>query len=137
MSSKLTLQKVRFIDFPTATDTTGVLHFLERKDLLPGGIKRAFWISQVNEEAKRGNHAHRRECQVLVAVSGVVKVSTQQPGQKAVQFKLDGPQVGLFIPAMTWVETQFSPGSILLGFSNHEFSESDYIRDFHEFEKYH
>ncbi|MFC3417647.1 sugar 3,4-ketoisomerase [Algoriphagus hitonicola] len=136
MSSKISLQKVQLIDFPKVKDSTGILHFLERADLLPEGIKRAFWISEVSEQSNRGKHAHLRESQVLVAVSGIVEVWAHQAGQKAVKFSLDRPNLGVFIPALTWVETKFSKGAILLGFSNQEFSESDYIRNLDEFEKY-
>lgn len=136
MNTNISLQKVQLIKFPVAKDSTGILHFLERADLLPGGIRRAFWISDVSEDALRGNHAHLHELQILIAVCGKVEVWTHQAGQNKELFILDDRETGLFVPALTWVETRFSAGAILLGFSNREFSESDYIRNLDEFENY-
>ncbi len=126
--------KVQFLDLGGKVNLGGQLHFWEKNDLFPKGIQRCFWITAVPENESRGNHAHWKESQVLVAMHGVIQVEVHQPGQQAQSFTLDQPGKGLFVPPMHWVKTSFSTDAVLLGMSDREFSESDYIRDLAYFE---
>ncbi len=117
------------IRLPGESAPTGELHFWESEELFPQGIKRCFWISGVKEEDTRGNHAHWKESQVLVALVGSVKIEVENiKGEKWV-FPVSGSGNGLFIPPMHWVVVHFSLDAVLLGLSDLAFSEEDYIRD--------
>ena len=50
--------------------------------------------------AKRGGHAHIEQKQFLIAMSGILNITTQQ-GDAKWAFKLDSPRFGLYIPSMT------------------------------------
>lgn len=112
----------------------GNLFYWENKELFPFGIQRCFWINEVSGDNSRGNHAHWEESQVLVAVHGSVEVLLHEPGEAKRKFTLDHPEKGLFVPPLHWVETRFEEGAVLLGLSDREFSEQDYIRDIQDFE---
>lgn len=134
MNTDNSVRDVQVVTFPEVQDTTGALHFLEGSKWFPNGVKRVFWI-RTEEEAHRGNHAHKEESQIILAILGKVEVSIRKPGNPPKKFVLDNPSSGLFIPSMHWVETHFSKEAILIGFSDTEFSESDYIRNLEDFER--
>ena len=46
---------------------------------------------------------------------------------------LNNPVVGLFIPKMHWRTISFSRNAVLLCLASAEYDEADYIRDFEEF----
>lgn len=117
------------IRLPGESTPTGELHFWENEKLFPQGIKRCFWISKVKEGETRGNHAHWKESQVLVAMSGSLMIEVENIKGEKWDFLLSGSGNGLFIPPMNWVVVRFSPDAVLLGLSDLAFSEEDYIRD--------
>jgi len=129
MSENLNVNDPFLIRLPGETAPGGELHFWENEKLFPQGIKRCFWISEVKEGDTRGNHAHWKESQVLVALSGSVEIEVENiKGEKWV-FPISGSGNGLFVPPMHWVIVHFSLGAVLLGLSDLAFSEEDYIRD--------
>jgi hypothetical protein len=114
---------------PGGISPSGRLHYWENKALFPNGILRCFWISEVGEGETRGDHAHYKESQVLIAVAGKVRVEVETLAKETLTFDLSDPGEGVFVPPMNWVKVHFSPGAVVLGLSNREFSEEDYIRD--------
>ncbi|MDR7129515.1 hypothetical protein J2X69_001852 [Algoriphagus sp. 4150] len=114
---------------------TGNLHFWENLDLFPEGIQRCFWISNVQEGETRGNHAHWKESQVIVAVAGKIQLEIHSSEGRVFEFELDSPGQGVFIPPLNWLVARFAPNSVLLGMSDRAFSEDDYIRDLDYFGK--
>ncbi|MDF2157151.1 FdtA/QdtA family cupin domain-containing protein [Algoriphagus sp. CAU 1675] len=123
------------ITLPGNSESNGDLRFWEDAKLFPEGIKRCFWISKVPEGATRGNHAHWKETQVLVAVAGRVILEISKPGRNPEIFELNDPKEGLLVPPMHWVVSKFYGNAVLLGLSDMPFSETDYIRDFDYFER--
>jgi UDP-2-acetamido-3-amino-2,3-dideoxy-glucuronate N-acetyltransferase len=50
------------------------------------------------------------------------------------EFRLNQPDVGLYVPAMVWgSQYNYSSDAVLLVFASHEYDASDYIRDYDEF----
>ncbi|NVK50320.1 MAG: FdtA/QdtA family cupin domain-containing protein [Cyclobacteriaceae bacterium] len=133
MENPKTDENPKIIRFPGNIGDSGNLFFWENKKLFPNGIVRCFWVHQVPEGYIRGKHAHRNETQVLIAMSGELEVTIRLPKGESQTFILRDPSEGLLIPPFHWVETRFSPGAVLLGLSNQEFSEEDYIRNPEEF----
>lgn len=129
MPENLNVNDPYIIQLPGESTQTGNLHFWENEELFSQGIKRCFWISGVKEGDTRGNHAHWKESQVLVALTGTVEIEVENIQGKKWDFPLSGSGNGLFVPPMHWVVVRFSPDAVLLGLSDLPFSEDDYIRD--------
>jgi hypothetical protein len=70
----------------------------------------------------------------LVALNGNAAVTVESAAGEIFTFTLNSPALGLFIPPLHWVSVSFSAETVLLGMSDLEFSEEDYIRDKQYFE---
>lgn len=127
------LDKVRLIDFPRIADPRGNLSVVEGGQHVPFEIKRVFYLYDVPGGASRGGHAHYREQQVLIAVSGSFDVVVDD-GNRKKTFTLNRPFRGLLVPPGVWrVLDNFSSGSVCLTLSSIDYDETDYIRDYEEF----
>jgi hypothetical protein len=123
------------VAIPGVIGEQGAIHFWEDKSLFPEGIKRCFWITGVREGGKRGNHAHRKESQVIVAITGSVEVYVLCLDGREFRFNLTHPSEGVYIPKLNWVEVTFWSEATVLVLSDHEFLEGDFIREKFYFEK--
>lgn len=120
--------------FCCLTDSRGAL-CVAQKDLLHRDfdIRRVFWIFDVPEGAIRGEHANRTCTELLVAVSGSVKVVLSD-GNTQCEFLLDQPDKGLYIPPMVWCRLQdFAPGSVCVCMADQDYNEALYINRFEDF----
>lgn len=102
---------------------------------IPFEIKRIFWIFEGMDNRIAGEHAHKNSEQVLVALQGVIKVSTENSEGEKDDFILDKKNKGLYIPSLCWNKIQFTNNAALLSFSSMEYEPADYIRDYNEFKK--
>ncbi len=134
MEKSIILATPYLISLPGEKSDSGNLNFCENQSLFPNGIQRNFWITNVDEGSTRGNHAHWEESQLLVALHGVVSIIVESAAGKAYTFELNSPSMGLFVPPLHWISVKFTVDAVLLGMSDQEFSEADYIRDKHYFE---
>lgn len=123
------------MSIPGVIGESGSVHFWEDKLLFPNGILRCFWITGVAEGVSRGSHAHWQESQVILAVNGSVEVRVVSVDGKVHHFVLSDPSQAVYVPPLNWVEVHCSTGAVVLGLSDREFSEEDYIRDKAYFEK--
>jgi UDP-2-acetamido-3-amino-2,3-dideoxy-glucuronate N-acetyltransferase len=99
-------------------------------DGLPFEPKRFFVVSGVPEGAVRGDHAHRRCHELLVAPSGRIEVSADN-GSGRQDFVLDSPSVAVYLPPLTWcTQHSHSPDAVLAVLASHPYDPDDYIRDF-------
>lgn len=98
---------------------------------IPFLIKRVFWSFGVPEDLVKGNHAHRQDLKVLIAVKGTIEIQTETSQNKT--YILNSPFQALYVPAYCWIKLRYATGSILVALSSTEFDEQDYIRDYHEF----
>lgn len=113
----------------------GHLTAIEGRQDLPFNIKRIYYIYDVPSDATRGFHSHRKLEQVLLCVSGSVKIRVKTPFEEEI-VPLDKPNEGLFIGHMVWREMfDFSMGSVLLVLASEHYSETDYIRSYEDYEK--
>lgn len=111
---------------------TGYITSTQFAENIPFKIKRVFWTQGTPAGVERGHHANMATEEVLVTLSGSIKVLTDN-GRKKQEFELANPQEGLYIPAMCWTELRFSEGATALCLTSTDFSESDYIRDYDRF----
>jgi hypothetical protein len=83
----------------------------------------------------RDGHAFHHQEELVVALSGSFDVVVNT-GNEERTFHLSRPQIGLFIPRMTWRHiNNFSTNSVALVLSSTAYDESDYITDFEQFVK--
>jgi hypothetical protein len=94
-----------------------------------------YYIAEASGEVKRGQHGHRNLQQILIAPVGSFKVKIiNKYGEKV--YTLDRPNVGLYIPEMSWRELyNFSDPSCCLVVASQVYDKEDYVFDFQEFSK--
>lgn len=100
---------------------------------LPFTPQRFFCVFGVASGNVRGEHAHRRCEQLLVALAGSVRCIVDD-GVRRFEAVLDTPRVGLHLPAMVW-GTQFghSADAVLLVLASLPYDSEDYIREYEQF----
>ncbi|MES2799100.1 MAG: FdtA/QdtA family cupin domain-containing protein [Bacteroidota bacterium] len=121
------------IDFPKIGNSAQGYISLSEKELLPIEVKRIYWTYFTPEEIKRGHHAHYHLEQVLFAVAGTVQIKIETITGKIFDFNLDRPNIGVYIPKLSWRTMQYSHNAVQICLANKEYDEADYIRDYEEF----
>jgi hypothetical protein len=116
-------------------DTNGMLHYFEVSKEVGLLVRRVFWIHEVPSGGVRGEHAHLQENQLLVCLQGKVTIELEALSGEMFIFHLSEPNQVLYLPAQTWSVVKFQKTGILLGISDRDFSEADYLRDKYDFEK--
>ena len=97
------LANVQELTFPTRGDERGRLIIQEgASDLVPFEIKRTFFIFDTTPGTIRGNHAHYKNRQVLICVSGACTIKCEMPDGIKRTYRLDWPNKGLLIEGMVW-----------------------------------
>ena len=123
---------VRLQPLTRVDDLRGMLMAAEF-DGLPFSPVRLFTVTNVPSEHIRGSHAHVQCEQFLVCVSGGLSVVVDD-GSEREEFRLDSPDAGLYLPAMTWsTQYRYSPQATLLVLASRPYEPDDYIRDYDEF----
>ena len=121
------------VDLPRIMDPRGNLSVIESEDLLPFKIARAYWIYDVPSGMWRDGHAFIEQQEFLVALSGSFDVVVND-GEREQTFHLARPQIGLYIPRLTWRHiNNFSTKSVALVLTSTYYNEDDYITDFEDF----
>lgn len=122
------------LDFPKIKDPRGNLTFLQNPDQIPFEIKRVFWIYDVPGGEKRGGHAYKSQCELIVALSGSFDVIITDNNGDETKYSLNRSYYGLFIPANNWRHIEnLSTNALSLHLSSSEYNENDYIYNFDEF----
>jgi hypothetical protein len=130
---KSTIDSVKIIDFPKILDPRGNLSFLEENASVPFKIERTYWIYDVPGGEMRGSHAFKKNCELIVALSGSFDVCLND-GFKEKKISLNRSYYGLYIPRMLWRKLEnFSTNSLALVLSSTKYDEDDYIRDYDYF----
>lgn len=120
---------------PHYSDMRGSLTPLELGKGLPFNPHRVFLVHDVVSHRVRGEHAHHRCQQFLVAAHGGVSIVVDDGGNRR-EVRLEDPTVGLYLAPMVWgIQYNFSPGCVLMVAASHAYESDDYIRDYAEFRK--
>ncbi|MFT4193645.1 WxcM-like domain-containing protein [Ottowia sp.] len=128
-----TVKGVRLHVLREVRDMRGDLCAAEVGADLPFLVRRSFLVYNVPNAELRGEHAHRRCAQFLVAVKGSVRVVADDGAQRE-EFSLDRPNLGLYLPPMTWgIQYRYAEGAVLLVLASDPYDPGDYIRDYAEF----
>ncbi|SMC23444.1 Acetyltransferase (isoleucine patch superfamily) [Andreprevotia lacus DSM 23236] len=124
---------VQLREFPIFEDMRGALTVGNFASEVPFIPNRYFMVFAVPSKDVRGEHAHKACEQFLICVRGSVRVVADD-GKARQEFVLDGPQRGLYLPAMTWAsQYAYSADAVLLVFASHAYDADDYIRDYATF----
>ncbi|PCJ20639.1 MAG: dTDP-6-deoxy-3,4-keto-hexulose isomerase [Candidatus Cloacimonadota bacterium] len=127
--------KIEYIEFNVLGDNRGSLIALEEENEVPFQIKRVYYIFDTQVNVKRGLHAHKELEQLMICINGSCKLSLDD-GQTKLEILLDTPSKGIRIRKMIWHEMyEFSQDCILMVLADDFYSESDYIRNYLEFQK--
>lgn len=126
---------VSFHRFPVIPDLRGNLTVGEFERQIPFTPQRYFMVFGVPNREIRGEHAHRACHQFLVCPRGSCAVVADD-GQQRVEVVLDAPNLGIYLPPMTWgIQYKYSADALLLVFASHHYDGADYIRDYDEFKQ--
>jgi len=124
---------VRLHVMPEVRDMRGDLCAAEVGRDVPFAVRRSFLVYNVPNAEIRGEHAHRACAQFLMAVRGSVHVVADD-GLAREEFRLDRPNLGLYIPPMTWgTQYRYSQDGVLLALASEPYDPADYIRDYAQF----
>ena len=127
---------VKNYEFKYHSDNYGKLIALEENKEIPFKIKRVYYIYDVEDDVRRGFHSHKNLEQILICVHGNVKILLKTPVEEKV-ILLDDPSKGLYIGPDIWREMyDFNDGAVLMVLASEYYDESDYIRNYDEYEKY-
>lgn len=119
--------------FTAVADMRGDLSAGEFEREIPFVPKRYFLVYSVPTAEVRGEHAHLQCHQLLIAVRGSVHVVADD-GHNREEFVLDKPNVGAYLPPMTWgIQYKYSTDAVLLVFASDFYDAGDYIRDYDRF----
>ena len=113
----------------------GYISVTQDQQIVPFEVKRIFWTYYTPESILRGRHAHHATQQVLIAVAGRIIVTTELANGTIETFRLEDPNVGLYIPPHAWHTMQYSHSAVQLVLTSAAYEESDYIRSHDEFKR--
>lgn len=102
---------------------------------IPFRIQRIYYLYDIPSGAERGGHAHRELVQLIVAASGSYSVVLKD-GKNQKVVSLNRPDYGLLIVPGVWRDLiEFSSGAICLVLASEKYDETDYFRDFEEYQR--
>lgn len=114
-------------------DTRGSLVALEQQRNVPFDIRRVYYLFGTREDVHRGQHAHRRLNQLVVAVRGSVTVLLDD-GSGPAEVRLGDPAEGLLMLPMVWRDLyDFSDDCVVMVLADQYYDPADYITDYAQF----
>ncbi len=132
---KTTVAGVTVHRMPKAVDIRGNLSVGEFERQIPFPVLRYFLVYGVPSRETRGEHAHFNCKQFLICVAGQCSVVVDD-GKNREEFVLDSPDLGIYLPPMTWgIQYKYSVDAVLLVFASEYYDPKDYIRDYSDFLK--
>lgn len=129
------LKEAKIIELPKILDERGNLSFFEEDNQIPFKIKRSYWIYDVPGGEIRGGHSYKKNQEIIIALSGSFDVVLHD-GSEEKCFSLNRSYFGLYVPNGIWRHMEnFSTNSLAFVAASTEFSESDYVRDFNQYQE--
>jgi hypothetical protein len=130
------VQGVKLVSLPTVQAARGDLTALELPQIVPFEVKRIFLVHHVSDLEIRGEHAHKKCWQFLIAAAGSITVDVTD-GKIKETFLLNNPDQGLLIPPLVWgTQYNYSSDGSLLVLASEKFDPEDYLHNFEEFLKH-
>ncbi len=122
------MKKPELYIFDKKVDPRGNLGYLEELKDVPFEVKRVYWLYDVPEQQARGDHAHKTSEQVIICTKGQIQVVLESQQGERLNYLLDDPSKGLYIPPLWWGRMIFHDQAMMIGLASDEFNEQDYIR---------
>ncbi len=95
--------------------------------LIPGNIKRVFFIYGVDTEQVRGGHRHHKTWNAISCIQGSCRIYCNN-GKEEKFYNLDSPNVCLILKPEDWhTMDSFSSDAILMCLASEYYSIDDYI----------
>ena len=130
---KTSVQGVTLHRLKLVKDMRGSLSVGEYSRDIPFTPQRYFLVFDVPSADVRGEHAHRTCDQFLICAKGQLAVVADD-GNRREEFRLDSPEIGVYLPAMVWgIQYRYSADAVLLVFASEPYDAADYIRSYDEF----
>ena len=127
------ISNCRLFDIRSFEDNRGGLSVIEAGIDLSFEIKRLYYLHHTLKNIVRGVHAHKKLEQVLISFSGSFDVLLSD-GVNSKTFKLDKPNIGLYVCPMIWRElTPLEENSICTVLASRPYEEDDYIHNYDDF----
>ena len=124
---------IHLIELAKNKDPRGNLSVIESGIDVPFRVMRNYWIYDVPSGMWRDGHAFKKQQEFIVALSGSFDVIVND-GENEQTFHLSLPQIGLYVPNMTWRRIDnFSTNSVALVLSSTIYDPDDYIEVFEDF----
>ncbi len=129
------MEKPHLIHFPShGASNQGFITVAEHPNV-PFEVRRVYWTYYTPNNIERGGHAHYRLYQLLMAVSGIIDITTESRTGETETFILNSPDKGLLMPPPYWHTMRFSHNSVLLSLASMPYEAADYIRDYDAFKR--
>lgn len=114
----------------------GNLIILEALKDIPFEIKRVYYINNLeNCLSVRGKHAHKKLEQVIFCISGSFVLGLDD-GRVQQKIFMNKDNIGVLLGKMLWhTMEEFSSGCVLMVVASDYYNESDYIRNYEDFQK--
>jgi hypothetical protein len=125
----------KFLEFEQKISDSGILVPIENFKQIPFGIKRIFYIYNIQNNKERGNHGHINLQEIILPIQGSCTIIVHN-GKHEQEYKLDKPNKGLHLYGLFWLKMKdFSPNCILLVLCSEVFRQEDNINDYDTFMK--
>lgn len=99
-------------------------------------ISKVLVVTDIDQSAVRGKHAHKTVQEIVVALQGGCTVEVTD-GSRSETVVLDSPTKAILLPGPVWRTLKdFQPDTILLIIADGVYDEADYLRDYDEFLAY-
>lgn len=123
------------VDLKKIEDERGALVPIEAQKTIPFDIKRVYYLYKLKTDLPRGFHAHKELKQFAICLKGSCDF-IMDDGKIRTSHTLSQPSKGIMIDKMIWHEMHnFSEDCILMVLASDYYLESDYIRDYDDFQK--
>ena len=124
------------IKISTFKSSQGNLSIIDKKNNIPFEVKRIFYIYDIPQNTQRGGHAHKSLKQFIWVINGQLEIITFSKNDVKKKFVLDSPNIGLYIPELTWsYQLTRSFNTIYCVAASDYYDENEYIRDWEDFIK--
>ena len=124
------LDDVKMMPIRGMTAEDRVLIVLEAERQVPFPIRRVFNVHAQRAGLVGGRHAHRICQQFLVCVHGACDVMVAAALDEQRTYRLDRPDLGLWIPASLWSDQRYlTADTVLMVACDQVYDATDYLRD--------
>ena len=119
------------LEFPRIDDSRGSLSFLEANVHFPFDIASTSWIYDVQNSPKIALAREHTE-EVIINLAGSLQVCINN-GHETLNFTLDRPWLGIYVPAMHWRELYAHENPLTVSITSTPGSTDDAIYDHAEY----